>query len=167
MSLDRWRLRPDTNTRGAREIPRFVAESPLANLPALRILSPAMPPPPSAKPSVVSTDLPSGAGHPVNDLVHPGKDGPRCLTRSFQCNRSKCPKRGFCVIACLRESASASRASPLDPRIAAHQLVASYSRIVRPEAAKRTEDVVAEGIGLSGCGRKFGGYGNVQHVTQI
>jgi hypothetical protein len=39
-----------------------------------------MPPPPSAKPSVVSTDLPSGTGHPVNDGVHPGK-GPLSLTR--------------------------------------------------------------------------------------
>ena len=66
----------DTNTREAREIPGYVAESPLANLPALRTLRPAMPPPPSAKPSVVSTDLPSGAGHPVNDVVHPWQGWP-------------------------------------------------------------------------------------------
>jgi hypothetical protein len=36
-----------------------------------RTFRPAMPPP-SAKPSVVSTDLASGTGHPVNDLFHPG-----------------------------------------------------------------------------------------------
>jgi hypothetical protein len=45
-----WAFSTDTNTRGAREIPRYVAESPLANLPALPTLRPAMPPPPSAKP---------------------------------------------------------------------------------------------------------------------
>jgi hypothetical protein len=84
MSLDRWRPPTDTKTRGAREIPRYVADSRLANLPALRTSCPAMPPPPSAKQSVVSTDLPSGTGHPVNDLVHPGKDGPRSLTRGLE-----------------------------------------------------------------------------------